>query len=92
MRTKPNTMTAPDQQKVIVDEKFIRAAIVNEVYRLGLWQDGRPAYCHIEARIPDDRLPAALRGKLLGQWPVTIHAELTPMYSAEEVTDAVDRR
>ena len=81
-----------DQTPVIVDQEFIERAIIEKIERMGLWNVGRPAFCHIEGAIDASKLSPERR-ELLSRlteaigvsFPIRFHAELRPEYGAEEL-------
>lgn len=92
---------AGEQQKIVLDQDFIHQAILDRVFRLGLWQSGLSAHVNMIANMDLKRLPPkeqeAVANVLYAigahRFPIVFHAEVVPMYSAAEVmADAMDRR
>ncbi len=72
-----------EQRKVIVDEDFVKEAIVEKLERIGLWSPVQDAYCDIICRntteqLDEDRLPT-------GDFAVSLCVEVTPVFSEEDI-------
>lgn len=87
-------LTDDEQFPIVVGLDFISNAIIAEVYRLGLWEHGRPCRVQVRAHIDMDAVPpecrdgieALVRAMGSSEFPILLTAALMPMYSAEELT------